>query len=606
MNYKNLLKSLPFILALLIVPATVRLSVVQLPYSIAIHWTGATVEYDLFSNTKSVLLIITAFVTGIILFFSIKKEDISHRKKYLLPILFMMVAAIISTFAFGNSDISLSGAPSRYEGLYTYISYFLLFIFASTFKMDEKSGKIIIYTVFVFTVLCFIIGFFQYIDKDLFMTKFFEKLYIPDEYASLRGTGERTNMAFKNIYGFTPHYNFLSMLMSMISLFWCCFAICSKEKKIKILSIIASCMSLFLLLGCNARSAVVAVIFALILTFTLFFNKLYKNKYTFIVAGVALVGTIFLASYTGMLSRVDSLFADMSKIFSPKTVNLEEVIPLQDVSISQDGYSVTYTGVTLKYDKKIDTYKDAEGNKLNYSKDSDGVIHFEPPYDIFTVSFVNKKSHIDNKEKSYQSVDFANTYMMFDVTEDILLVNNLGVPKDSSMLDDKITTQFDLLGSGRGYIISKTLPLLKNNLIIGYGPDSYLRVLEQDDIYRKFYVYNDPHHIVDKPHNLYLLTAINFGIPATIAFLSIVMMLFVDYKKYFKNNPIKDKNLLGVASLIGVFAYMGSGFFNDSVVSVAPYFWIFLGLAVNFITSQNEKVDTPLPKNKSKNIKKKI
>jgi hypothetical protein len=38
---------------------------------------------------------------------------------------------------------------------------------------------------------------------------------------------------------------------------------------------------------------------------------------------------------------------------------------------------------------------------------------------------------------------------------------------------------------------------------------------------------------------------------------------------------------LGGAAFIGVIGYLAAGFFNDSIVSVAPLFWILLGIGIS-------------------------
>ena len=94
------------------------------------------------------------------------------------------------------------------------------------------------------------------------------------------------------------------------------------------------------------------------------------------------------------------------------------------------------------------------------------------------------------------------------------------------------------------------------------------------------YVYGNPNELVDKPHNLYLLYAINFGVIGLGAFLFIIILLIVKMKRKYKEDLLSD-NAIYIGAFAGVLAYMGSGFFNDSVVAVSPIFWILLGIAVS-------------------------
>ena len=138
------------------------------------------------------------------------------------------------------------------------------------------------------------------------------------------------------------------------------------------------------------------------------------------------------------------------------------------------------------------------------------------------------------------------------------------------------------LGSARGYIWSRTLPKLLKSPILGYGPDSFLAVFPQGDLYAKLYAYEDIWMLVDKPHNLYLNIAINFGLPALIVFLGLVLLQGRRiFGLYFRvQEPLQMQDTFAIACFMGVIAYLGAGFFNDSVLSVAPIFWVMLGLSI--------------------------
>ncbi|HBM75914.1 MAG TPA: O-antigen ligase domain-containing protein, partial [Clostridiaceae bacterium] len=60
-------------------------------------------------------------------------------------------------------------------------------------------------------------------------------------------------------------------------------------------------------------------------------------------------------------------------------------------------------------------------------------------------------------------------------------------------------------------------------------------------------------------------------------------VLFIGYfvssvKAYFNNKFENFYSIAGLAIFTAICGYLGAGFFNDSVVSVAPVFWVLLGL----------------------------
>lgn len=154
----------------------------------------------------------------------------------------------------------------------------------------------------------------------------------------------------------------------------------------------------------------------------------------------------------------------------------------------------------------------------------------------------------------------------------------------------------ETLGSSRGYIWSRTLPLLKNCLLTGYGADTFTYVFPQNDVLAKYYSYEQFgegfYVTVDKPHNLYLQIFYGNGLIALIAFLAICVFYLVDcFRLYALRREYRPEQIMGAAVMLGVVGYLAAGMFNDSVVHVAPLFWILLGVgaALNTINRRADR-----------------
>lgn len=190
-----------------------------------------------------------------------------------------MLLSILSTLFGGNTVISFGGAPTRYEGLYTFIGYYFLFLYAVTLDYDDKTHHIIIIALSIFTIACSIVGFFQYIGKDLFLTPTGAIYYIPDSLKEYRETMKTTAFSFKTMYIFNSHYNYSSFLMGILSSFWLMYTIVSGERFYKILSAIMSVLSILLLLGTNGRSGIVALFITVVFMIIIFFNDIRKTRH---------------------------------------------------------------------------------------------------------------------------------------------------------------------------------------------------------------------------------------------------------------------------------------------------------------------------------------
>jgi O-Antigen ligase len=138
-------------------------------------------------------------------------------------------------------------------------------------------------------------------------------------------------------------------------------------------------------------------------------------------------------------------------------------------------------------------------------------------------------------------------------------------------------------GSGRIYIWDKTMDLVKNRPILGYGLDSLM--------------YNFPHYnidaraglktetsITDKPHNLYVGILYGTGILGFISLIIILFMVGLDtVVNLFKKNRLQYF-VLAFASL----AYFIQAMFNDSLPGISGVIWILIGVLFSIMFTEKE------------------
>ena len=74
---------------------------------------------------------------------------------------------------------------------------------------------------------------------------------------------------------------------------------------------------------------------------------------------------------------------------------------------------------------------------------------------------------------------------------------------------------------------------------------------------------------------------------------------FIKSFKLYYNNKFKDFiSVAGLGIFVAVVGYLGAAIFNDSVVSVAPVFWILLGVGISINSILTPKKKTKLPTKK--------
>jgi putative inorganic carbon (HCO3(-)) transporter len=143
-------------------------------------------------------------------------------------------------------------------------------------------------------------------------------------------------------------------------------------------------------------------------------------------------------------------------------------------------------------------------------------------------------------------------------------------------------------GADRWYIWQKTMPLIPKYFWHGSGPDTFANVFPKNKAEYAKYLGNE-NIVVDKAHNEYLQIAVTMGVPALLAYLALAgIILWSGWQICLgaagtnaTTNPlISDRRGLMQAGFMAVvIGYMVQAFFNINIVSVAPFYWMILGMS---------------------------
>lgn len=129
----------------------------------------------------------------------------------------------------------------------------------------------------------------------------------------------------------------------------------------------------------------------------------------------------------------------------------------------------------------------------------------------------------------------------------------------------------DSFGSGRMFIWKNTFRVIPKYLLHGVGVDNFCNAFE----YPLSFEYSKGNVVYfDKVHNEYLQKLICEGVFSCITY---IFMLFIIFVKSIKEN-IKKQNFISIALFFSFVGYSVQAFFNISVIDVAPFFWIVIGL----------------------------
>lgn len=582
---------LPITFILTIVPLITRLKMVKLDDA-GVNLYAVKNQADFFSQNKGLWLTIFSIILFIIALVSFKKL-FEKRDKVTTAILgctgIFLICTFLSAMFSKYKQVSFFGFYDRAEGFITIACYMIIFVYSIYAFKSTHCYKYMIIPIFIVVLINSFLGFFQYIGHDLINSPLGVWLTVPSQYDIKPGS---LNLLYEKgkLYGTLYHYNYVGSFIGLILPILFSLTIFEKKVLNKVILCIFSLLSVWLLFGSTSRAGIIGIFVAVILGLIIFGKVIFKSLKPLIITLaciciLAVGGNI--ATKGQLFERVPSLISDVFSVFNNNSnVDYRANTPVSDIKYEGKNVELTVPKDVLKisYENNAYVFKNSNNEAVKYDI-VDGV------YRTSDETFKNISFRFGKSNKSSTRADLFmvnvndNPTFMFKLKED----NSIHLRDSNGMnfIDIEYPETFgfkgkEKLGSARGYIWSRSIPLIKQTLLLGNGPDTFAYIFPQNDLMGKYYAYGTPNMIVDKPHNLYMQIAINDGLIALIAFLGIMIIYVIDsIKLYALKKDYSESQILGGVTCLGIIGYLFAGIFNDSVVSVAPMFWIILGVGVS-------------------------
>jgi O-antigen ligase len=139
--------------------------------------------------------------------------------------------------------------------------------------------------------------------------------------------------------------------------------------------------------------------------------------------------------------------------------------------------------------------------------------------------------------------------------------------------------EYGNLASCRVYIWLRSMPMLTKTVLVGRGPDTFGVYFDSRDPYKAFCMSKET--FIDKPHNTYLQIWVNLGGLALASFLLTMLLHLRRAARLIRGARGDPPRCAWPAALFaGCFGYLVAAMFYDSAVSVAPTFWVVLGMSL--------------------------
>ncbi len=622
----------------------VRLHIYTRPMS-QFYWTSDTDNSQLsdsFAYCKMVLITAGSVLALVMLAVAAARGDFDFKKLRLTkPYICMLVysAFAVLSYIFCNyKEFSLLGYNERFEGLIVLLCYMFMLFYIMNMADSPRRIRIVLWGLFVSLSIGLVIGCFQAAANDPFKTAFVQKLITPnmlltdgrtswqaiDELIAAGDNSFSFNFPPGAVYMTLFNINYVSMYICLLLPVLAMLFIRSFDRASVLSSaktgdkasrialgaamLILFGLSLYNLICSNSASAYVGLAVILVSALALLGRNIKRWALPLSVILAVSAGILVKTSdrwlkevgntlNSGAETAVELVFRD-AYADGDTAANVQKELtaadfpnspasikPVLDYMFTEErGFGISYNGHLLHIYTK-------SGNALGAYDENDEPVRIERT-EGGNYIFLDERFHdytymslLTDDEgylyvRMHHSRNFDFRFMedgTYFVTPYIRLTQ---VPKYeiSGLIKDLS------FGTSRGYIWSRSLPLLKHHILLGSGPDTFCMEFPQYD-YAGKYTWMQPWYwqiIVDKPHNMYIQTGINTGCVSLFALLALFFFYSKDaldagYDFSEKARP-DSVSYIGAGIFLGVWAFLAVAMFNDSSVSTAPTFWTLLGL----------------------------
>jgi hypothetical protein len=573
---------LPILFIVGILPLIVFAKVIEVEGLERINWKGGATSIDFFSYYKSVIFVAISYVSVILLVLlrltgQFRFRILKYHIKFYIPLAVYIVFVIASFFNADYRIVASRGFIELFQGVYVLIGYALVVAAVMNYVQNEKHVRAIVGAYILVGSVTAVIGIGQYFGFDFFRTMFARYLILPEYLHHIAETLEFTFGKY-TIYATMYNTNFVGSFAAILLPLSFALFMYAEDKRQVILSGIFVALMAFVWVGSNSRAGYLGVAFGFIFVILLFRKQLKQNvkRLSAVLVSFLVIVIIMNAASGGrVLREFGSL--DIGAETQRLETGSQERPRFENLIFDGNSLAIITAAESIKilYDGTQMTFEDMEGNPLAIQIIGQSIIFTDNKYIDYIIKLEEDKGKF-NVQAYNQSLDIYFTADGFRMAGSGGVLGVTDHPSRLSIMDG-----YDRFASSRGYIWSRSLPMLKNTFFIGYGPDMFTIKFPQRDYVGKINAYNNPSIIVDKPHNMYLQIGINTGFISLLALLSVYLMYFIDSMRLYYKRDLKTLlDYVGIGAFTGMMAYLGAAFFNDQIISVAPLFYVMVGLGI--------------------------
>jgi len=511
------------------------------------------------------------------------------QSKWLIPMGIFALLVFASTVFSDYSGYGFSGIYEQFESVWVVLSYCIATVYVFYYVRTKEDVDILQKALFAVLAVLAAIGLTQLLGHDFWQTEFGKKLFVPSEYMYMKDSlsFNFSNTGIHQVYLTFYNPNYVGVFAAVIVPIAVMLCIGSERVWEKAMWGILSVVLFVCALGSGSKAFLVVIPVTALLGIILYIRKNIK-KLPFVIGIIVVLiaaGSVYAKSV-----NVDII----QYVKYAMTYHTENKHVIEDFIAEEDSITLRYLNKTLTMTCESNEGKadlkayDEAGNEIPVASDENQIFRFgdERFSDVFVRLYVGTA-----KNDYIAEIVAAGYACRFTKEEDgYSYVNYAYRTDDMITAEAAVFEDADRLFSGRGYIWARTIPLLKEHILLGSGADTYSIEFPQNDyIARTNAGYQNI--LITKPHSMYLQYGVQYGVLALICFLTLAIMYVIQTVRVCWKSDFSDKySCMALGIMMGITGYGIMGIANDSCVALAPLVWALLGLgfAVNRLVKQDK------------------
>ena len=568
----------PIIFIIAVLPFIMKLKEYNANLSKFSWFTFNDLYVDFFLYYKQRFFLLAVFIMAVIVLY----KAYTDKRNIVLPRVLIPLAvygglALLSSIFSKYRSYSFSGIHEHFESIFVLLGYCLIVYYCLQVIKTEEDVRLIINCFLVSVIVMSILGLTQYIGKDFFATDIGLKMILPKAHWATRDTVQ-FNFEKNRVYLTFYNPNYVGSYAAMTGSFFLVLASLTSKRKwmipIYLLALVGISISL---LGSKSKTGIIGLAVALIIALIMLSRYIIKYFYFSIPLILLVLSIIVLYNKAN-----DYILTNRMK---QATVFNKSEPTLKNITTSDNELIINYKDNILHLQYIIE---DGYGSFIALDNNDKPVdMEYVPDLNEFEVQderFPNFKlgaTYYEDLPIFYVTINNYNWFFTNQTSDGgYYYLNKYGKLDKIVEAPHAVFSGYEKYASGRGYIWSRTIPLLKKHAILGSGADTFMISFPQND-YVGLYNYGYSDQLMTKPHNLYLQVAVQTGLLSLLAFLVFYAMYFISSVRLYIKGRFKSYYAkVGVAILVATTSYMVLGLANDSSITVAPVFWTLIGLGI--------------------------